>query len=70
MHSGGRPVEDAEGDMRRAVRLHSCQTVTPETDDDARTTSSSSRAASSEGDHSIAEALYRRCWSRSRKTGR
>ena len=32
--------------MRRAVRLHSCQTVTPETDDDARTTSSSSRAGS------------------------
>ena len=33
MHSGGRPVADAEGDMSRAVRLHSCQTVTPETDD-------------------------------------
>ena len=41
------------------MRLHSCQTVTPETDDHAPTTSSSSRGASSEGDHSVAEALYR-----------
>lgn len=31
MHSGGRPVGDAEGDMSRAVQLHSCQTLTPET---------------------------------------
>ncbi len=31
MHSGGRPVADAEGDNRRAVQLHSCQTLTPET---------------------------------------
>ena len=31
MHSGGRPVADSDGD-NRAVRLHSCQTVTPETD--------------------------------------
>jgi phenylpropionate dioxygenase-like ring-hydroxylating dioxygenase large terminal subunit len=32
MHSGGRPVEDAPDDLRRAIRHHSCQTVTPETD--------------------------------------
>lgn len=32
MHSGGRPTGDAEGDMRRAVELHSCQTLTPETE--------------------------------------
>jgi len=32
MHSGGRPVGDAEDDLRNAVRLHSCQTLTPETD--------------------------------------
>ena len=32
MHSGGRPVSDAQDDMRNAVRLHSCQTLTPETD--------------------------------------
>ena len=31
MHSGGRPVGDAAGDMSRAVQLHSCQTLTPET---------------------------------------
>ncbi len=32
MHSGGKPVGDADGDMRRAVQLHSCQTLTPETE--------------------------------------
>ena len=31
MHSGGRPVADAGDDMRNAVQLHSCQTLTPET---------------------------------------
>jgi phenylpropionate dioxygenase-like ring-hydroxylating dioxygenase large terminal subunit len=33
MSSGGRPVGDAEDDQRRAVHLHSCQTLTPETED-------------------------------------
>jgi vanillate O-demethylase monooxygenase subunit len=32
MHSGGRPAGDAEGDMRRAVELHSCQALTPESE--------------------------------------
>ncbi len=32
MHSGGRPTGDEDGDMRRAVQLHSCQTLTPETE--------------------------------------
>ena len=32
MQSGGRPVTDAEGDMSNAVQLHSCQTLTPETE--------------------------------------
>ena len=32
MRSGGRPVGDAEGDMTNAVQLHSCQTLTPETE--------------------------------------
>lgn len=32
MHSGGRPVEDAADDLSRAVQLHSCQTLTPETE--------------------------------------
>ena len=31
MRSGGRPVSDAPSDLRRAVQLHSCQTLTPET---------------------------------------
>jgi phenylpropionate dioxygenase-like ring-hydroxylating dioxygenase large terminal subunit len=32
MDSGGRPVTDAPDDMSHAIRLHSCQTLTPETD--------------------------------------
>lgn len=31
MHSGGRPSSDAPDDLSRAVQLHSCQTLTPET---------------------------------------
>lgn len=31
MESGGRPVNDRPDDERRVVRLHSCQTLTPET---------------------------------------
>jgi vanillate O-demethylase monooxygenase subunit len=58
MHSGGRPVGDAEGDMRRGVRLHSCQTVTPETDTTTHYFFQQSRRVD-EGDHAIAEALYR-----------
>jgi vanillate O-demethylase monooxygenase subunit len=58
MHSGGRPVEDAEGDMRRAVRLHSCQTVTPETETTTHYFFQQSRRVE-DGDHGVAEALYR-----------
>lgn len=32
MHSGGRPLNDAKEDLSRAVQLHSCQTLTPETE--------------------------------------
>ncbi len=32
MQSGGRPVSDAPDDLRRAVQLHSCQTLTPESE--------------------------------------
>ena len=32
MHSGGRPVGDAPDDLSNAVQLHSCQTLTPETE--------------------------------------
>ncbi len=31
MHSGGRPAGTGEGDGPQSVRLHSCQTLTPET---------------------------------------
>jgi vanillate O-demethylase monooxygenase subunit len=58
MHSGGRPIEDAEGDMSRAVRLHSCQTVTPETDSTTHYFFQQSRRVE-DGDHAVAEALYR-----------
>jgi len=58
MHSGGRPVEDEPDDMRRAVRLHSCQTVTPETDTTSHYFFQQSRRIG-DGDHSVAEALYR-----------
>jgi phenylpropionate dioxygenase-like ring-hydroxylating dioxygenase large terminal subunit len=58
MHSGGRPIEDADGDMRRAVRLHSCQTVTPETERTTHYFFQQSRRTD-QGDHAIAEALYR-----------
>jgi vanillate O-demethylase monooxygenase subunit len=58
MHSGGRPVEDAEDDTRRAIRLHSCQTVTPETDRTTHYFFQQSRRTE-DGDHSIAEGLHR-----------
>lgn len=32
MDSGARPVEDAPDDLSRALRFHSCQTLTPETE--------------------------------------
>jgi vanillate O-demethylase monooxygenase subunit len=44
--------------MRRAVRLHSCQTVTPETETTTHYFFQQSRRVD-EGDHSIAEALHR-----------
>lgn len=58
MHSGGRPIEDAEGDMRRAVRLHSCRTATPETETTTHYFFQQSRRVE-DGDHSVAVALYR-----------
>lgn len=58
MHSGGRPVEDAPDDMRRAVRLHSCQTVTPETDRTTHYFFQQSRRTA-DGDRSMTEALYK-----------
>jgi vanillate O-demethylase oxygenase-like protein len=51
-------VGDAEGDTRRAVRLHSCQTVTPETETTTHYFFQQSRRVD-EGTHAIAEALHR-----------
>ncbi len=57
MHSGGAPVDDAPGEMRNAVQLHSCQTLTPET---ATTThyffQQSHRAGA--GDAQIVQSIY------------
>src|SRR5205085_875261 len=48
----------AEGDMRRAVRLHSCQTVTPETETTTHYFCQQSRRVE-EGTHAVADALYK-----------
>ena len=57
MHSGGRPTGAAPDDMSRAVQLHSCQTLTPET---ATTThyffQQSHRAE--QGDATTAQTIY------------
>ena len=57
MHSGGRPVTDAPDDLRRAVRLHSCQTLTPET---ATTTHYFFQQShpSDQGDASVTESIF------------
>jgi vanillate O-demethylase monooxygenase subunit len=57
MHSGGRPMEDAPDDLRNAVRLHSCQTLTPET---ATTTHYFFQQShrSDQGDASLTEGIY------------
>ena len=57
MHSGGRPVADAEDDMRNAVRLHSCQTLTPETETSTHYFFQQSHRAS-EGDERIVQSIY------------
>ena len=58
MHSGGRPVEDAPDDMSRAIRHHSCQTVTPETDTSAHYFFQQSRHTSI-GDDDYKERLFK-----------
>lgn len=56
MHSGGRPVEDAEGDDANAVLLHSCQTLTPETESTTHYFFQQSHQAHI-GDESVTEGL-------------
>jgi phenylpropionate dioxygenase-like ring-hydroxylating dioxygenase large terminal subunit len=57
MHSGGRPTGDAPDDMSRAVRLHSCQTLTPETETTTHYFFQQSHLAA-QGDVAIAKIIY------------
>ncbi len=57
MHSGGRPCEDAPDDMSRAVQLHSCQTLTPETDGSTHYFFQNSHRAG-DGDETTTESIY------------
>ena len=57
MHSGGKPVADAEGDMHNAVQLHSCQTLTPETATSTHYFFQQSHRAG-EGDERIVQSIY------------
>ena len=57
MHSGGRPVGDAPDDLSNAVRLHSCQTLTPETETSTHYFFQQSHPAD-QGDASLTEGIY------------
>jgi len=57
MHSGGRPAEDADGDMTRAVQLHSCQALTPETETSTHYFFQESHRAD-QGNEATTEAIY------------
>jgi vanillate O-demethylase monooxygenase subunit len=57
MHSGGRPVTDPPDDLRNAVRLHSCQTLTPETENSTHYFFQQSHPAD-QGDSSVTEGIF------------
>ena len=57
MHSGGRPTGAASDDLRHAVRLHSCQTLTPETATTTHYFFQQSHVAT-EGDEAMAKTIY------------
>ena len=57
MHSGGKPVADAEGDLSNAVQLHSCQTLTPETETSTHYFFQQSHRAG-HGDETVTESIY------------
>lgn len=57
MHSGGRPVADDASDDSRAVRLHSCQTLTPETATSTHYFFQQSHRVG-EGDERIVQSIY------------
>ena len=57
MHSGGRPVADKPDDLSKAVLLHSCQTLTPETEATTHYFFQQSHQANL-GDESVTEGIY------------
>jgi phenylpropionate dioxygenase-like ring-hydroxylating dioxygenase large terminal subunit len=57
MHSGGRPTGSAADDMSNAVRLHSCQTLTPETETTTHYFFQQSHVVG-QGDQAIARIIY------------
>jgi len=57
MHSGGRPVTDKPDDLSNAVLLHSCQTLTPETEATTHYFFQQSHQANL-GDESVTEGIY------------
>ena len=57
MRSGGRPVADAQDDMSHAVQLHSCQTLTPETETSTHYFFQQAHQAD-KGDASVTEGIY------------
>jgi len=57
MYSGGRPVTDAQDDLRNAVQLHSCQTLTPETETSTHYFFQQAHRAG-KGDTSVTDGIY------------
>ncbi len=57
MHSGGRPVTDAVNDLSNAVQLHSCQTLSPETENTTHYFFQQSHQAGL-GDASVTQSIY------------
>jgi phenylpropionate dioxygenase-like ring-hydroxylating dioxygenase large terminal subunit len=57
MHSGGAPITAAPGDLSQAVQLHSCQTLTPETETSTHYFFQQSHRAG-EGDDRIVQSIY------------
>ncbi len=57
MQSGGKPVSDPEGDMTNAVQLHSCQTLTPETETSTHYFFQQSHQTG-KGDETVTQGIY------------
>jgi len=57
MHSGGKPVGAGADDMSQAVQLHSCQTLTPETESTTHYFFQQSHRAG-QGDDTVVQSIY------------